>query len=123
LLILFKISHLKNDLIKKISNSISLKKLIEEIKEILWLYLTNKAIVSKIDCDEYWLKKIRLILSQLLFSPLKIKTEHINIDGFEFSIYGMQIISLKDKYNVELLSKELEEKDKRLITDIVLFRD
>lgn len=113
----------KNDLIKKINNSISLKKLIEEIKEILWVNLTNKIIISKIDYDEYWIKFIQLILSQIIFRPIKLKKKHIIIDRFEFSIYGLQIVSSKNKYKIELLSKELEEKDKRMIIEIALFRE
>lgn len=113
----------KNDLIKKINNAISLKKLIEELKEILWVNLNNKVIISKIDYDEYWIKFIQLILSQILYRPVILKEKHINIDGFEFSIYGLQIISSKDKYNVELLSKELEELGKKIIIDIALLRE
>lgn len=112
----------KNDLIKKINYAISLKKLIEELKEILWINLNNKVIISKIDYDEYWIKFIQLILSQILYRPIKLREKHINVDGFEFSIYGLQIVSSKDKYNLELLSKELEDKGKRIIIEIALFR-
>jgi len=119
----FKEYESKNDLIKKINSAISLKKLVEELKEILWINVDKKVLVSKIDHDEYWIKIIQLILNQIEFRPLKLKKKHIKIDGFEFTINGIQIVPLKNKYNVELLSKELIEKEKRLIIDIALFRD
>lgn len=115
----------KNELIKKINEAISLKKLIVEIKEILWGNINNKVIVSKIDFDEYWIRYIQLILSQILFRPIKLKQDknEIPVNDFDLSIYGLQIIPLKDSYNIELLSKKLELEKKQLIIDIVLFRN
>ena len=117
--------HSKNDLIKKINEAISLKKLIIEIKEILWKNLNNKVVVSKIDFEEYWIKYIQLILSQVLFRPIKLiqDKDEISVKGFDLSIYGLQIIPLNDNYNIELLSKKLETNKKQLIIDIALFRD
>ena len=121
----FQTFHSKNDLIKKINEAISLKKLIIEIKEILWKNISNKLIVSKIDYDEYWIKYIQLILSQVLFRPIKLKEDktEILVDGFNLSIYGLQIVPLNNNYNIELLSKKLMENKKQLIIDIALFRD
>ena len=117
--------HSKNDLIKKINEAISLKKLIVEIKEILWKNINNKVIVSKIDFEEYWIKYIQLILSQVLFRPIKLKEDktEILVEGFNLTIYGLQIVPLNDNYNIELLSKKLMENKKQLIIDIALFRD
>lgn len=119
----FKDFNSKNDLIKKINNSISLKKLIEEIKEILWINIIDKVKVSRMDFEDYWIKFIQILLSQIMFRPIKLKTNCINLNVFEFTIYGFQVVAEKENYNIELLSKELEAKSKRLIIDIVLFRD
>src|SRR5690554_3791303 len=113
----FKSFSSKNDLIKQISEAISLKTLITELKEILWVKMTDKVVVSKMDYEEYWINFIRILLSQLLFRPIKLKKKQIILDGFQFSIYGFQIVPLKDNYNIELLSEELEEKKKRFIID------
>nr|WP_321414956.1 hypothetical protein [uncultured Allomuricauda sp.] len=113
----------KNDLIKKINNAISLKKLVTELKEILWTNVSDKVKVSRMDYEDYWIKFIQILLSQLLFRPIKLKTNSINLNDFQFTIYGLQIVTEKDHYNIELLSKELEEKNKRFIIDIALFRE
>ncbi len=113
----------KNDLINKINEALSLKRLIEELKEILWVKISTKIKVSKIDFEEYWLKFLQVILNQILFRPLKLKKENINLDDFQFSIYGLQIVVEKKHYCIELLSKELEMKNKRMVIDIALFRE
>ncbi|WP_415060519.1 hypothetical protein [Flavobacterium sp.] len=110
----------KNDLIKGISDAISLKKLIIELQEILWINVRNKKIVSQMDFEEYWLGFLQIILNQLKYRPLKLKANNINLDGLQFSIYGLQIV-VGEHYNIELLSKELELKNKRFLVDIALF--
>ena len=118
----FKDYNSKNDLIRKINNSIELKKLISELKDILWTTIPDKLKVSKIDFEDYWKKFIQVILNQILYRPIKLKKDHIEIDGFDLTIYGFQIVAEKGNYNIELLSKELERKEKRIIIDIALFR-
>lgn len=113
----------KNDLIKKINNSISLRKLIVELKEILWINISDKVKVSRTDYEDYWLKFIQILLSQILFRPIKLKKKNIDLNDFQFSIYGLQLVSEKEHYNIELLSEELESKNKRFIIDIALFRE
>ena len=104
----------KKDLIKKINKAISLKKLIGELKEILRINIPDKVKVSRMDYD-YWLKFIQILLSQLLFRPIKLRKKNIKLNDFQFTIYGLQLVSEKEHYNIELLSKELESKNKRLI--------
>ena len=113
----------KNDLIKKINNAISLKKLIVELKEILWINISDKVKMSRMDYEDYWLKFIQILLSQLLFRPIKLKTNNISLNDFQFTIYGFQVVTEKEHYNIELLSKELETKNKRFIINIALFRE
>jgi hypothetical protein len=113
----------KNDLIKKINKAISLKKLIDELKEILWINIPDKVKVSRMDYEDYWLKFIQILLSQLLFRPIKLEKKNIILNDFQFTIYGLQLVSEKEHYNIELLSKELESKNKRLIIDIALFHE
>lgn len=110
----------KNDLIEKISLAISIQKLVLEIKEILWLKVVNKNSVNEIDNDEYWKSFVIIVLNQITFRPLKLK-EIITIDNLKFSMYGIRIVPVKEKLCLELLSKELEEKEKRIIIDIALF--
>lgn len=85
--------------------------------------MTNKVVVSKMDYEEYWIYFIRILFSQSLFRPIELKKKQIILDEFQFSTYGFQIVPLKDSYNIELLSEELEEKKKRFIIDIALFRE
>jgi hypothetical protein len=112
----------KNDLIKRINNSISLINLVVELKEILWMKISNKIVVSKIDFEEYWLNFIAIILNQIMHRPLKLRKKNILIENFNFTIYGIQIVLEKEYYCIELLSKELEEKDKKMIIDIAFFK-
>lgn len=102
----------KNDLIKKISNSISLTNLVVELKEILWTKISNKVIVSKMDTEDYRLHFITIILNQIMLRPLKLKEKNISIAMFNFTIYGIQIVLENEEYCIGLLSKELEEKKK-----------
>lgn len=112
----------KNDLIKKISLAISIQKLVLEIKEILWLNIKNKNSVNNIDYDEYWINLASIIINQIKFRPLKLKNI-ISVDILNCSLYGIQIVPVKEKLCLELLSKELEEKEKRFIIDIALFKN
>ena len=118
----FQKSTTKNDLIKKVNDAISIKKLVVELKEILWTSLPNKVSLSRTDHEDYWLSFLQIILSQLLFRPIKLEND-ISLKDFQFSIYGLQIVADNEHYNVELLSKELDRKNKRFIIDIALFRD
>lgn len=112
----------KNDLIKKITEALSVKNLVEELKEILWTKIENKVLVSKMDFEEYWLNFITVLLNQIVLRPLKLKQTRIQIEKFDFTIYGVQLIHEKEKICVEILSKELEQKDKRIISDFAFFR-
>src|SRR5690606_8269670 len=112
----------KIDLIKKISDSLSLIKLVTELKEILWINLSEKKILinSQIENDDYWLKFVGIILNQISFRPLLVRNNHISIDNLEFSIYGIQIAPENEKYNIEILSHELESRNKRILINILL---
>lgn len=112
----------KNDLINKITEALSVKKLVEELKEILWTKIENKILVSKMDFEIYWLNFITIILNQIVLRPLKLKETHIQIETFDFTIYGIQLIHEKEHVCVEILSKELEQKNKRLVADIAFFK-
>lgn len=114
----------KNDLIKKITEALSVKKLVEELKEILWTKIENKKLVSKMDFEEYWLNFITIILNQIILRPLKLekKSTPIKIEKFDFTVYGIQLDYEKESICVEILSKELEQKNKRILADIALFR-
>lgn len=112
----------ENDLIKRINQAISLKNLITELKEILWLNMSDKVTVSKTDYEEFWLSFIHKLLTQLLFRPLKVNKQDINLGIINLSVYGIQIADFKNDFKIELLSKELEKKDKRFLIEIALFQ-
>ena len=113
----------KNDLIKKINNAISLKELVTQLKEILWHNIPNKEIVSQMDFEENWVNFINIVLHQVMLRPVKLKRTEISIEKFKFSIYGIQIVGENEKYRIELLSKELAEKEKRITVEIALFNN
>lgn len=112
----------KNDFIRKITEALSVKNLVEELKEILWTKIENKVLVSKIDFEEYWFNFITILLNQIVLRPLKLKQKHSEIKKYNFTIYGIQLIHENKKICVEILSKELEEKNKRLISDFAFFK-
>lgn len=89
------------DLIKRINQAISLKNLITELKEILWLNMSDKVTVSKI--EEFWLSFIHKLLTQLLFRPLKVYKQDINLGIIDLSVYGIQIADFKNDFKIELL--------------------
>ncbi len=113
----------KNDLIKKINKAVSIKKLVTELKEILWKNMPDKKVISLVDYDDYWIKFIHLILNQIMFRPLELKKRHLILDGIEISIYGIQITINEEQYTIELLSQELESKSKRILIGMALFSE
>src|SRR5690606_21807220 len=113
----------KHDLIKKINEAVSIKKLVTELKEILWTNIPDRKVVSLVDYDGYWMRFIKLILNQIMFRPLEVKKEHFALEGIEISIYGIQIAVYEENYSIELLSQELESKSKRILISIVLFQE
>ena len=116
----------KNELIKNISNTLSLKKLVTEINEILWLNIEEKKVLvnSLIYNNEYWLCFIRIIMSQISYRPLLLKSGNNTIEDLKFSIYGIQIVNGKNnQLYIELLSTELNEKNKKILFEIVLYEE
>jgi len=118
-----KVSNSKIEIINKIGKAIELQKLVSEIQEILWAKASDKMKIRDFDFETNWLKFIQVIISQVIYRPIKLNKSHIDISAFQITIYGFQIVTQKDKYCVELLSRELEKKDKRIIIDIAIFRD
>lgn len=99
-----------NDCIKKISNALSVKKLVIELKETLY-----KNIGFKYDYifehDEFWINFIIIVLNELKSRPLLlnerklIKNKQIEGFGFDFSVYGIQLTHQKSKIVIEILSE------------------
>lgn len=114
----------KNDLVNKLTEALSVKKLVEELKEILWTKLENKILVSKFDFETKWINIITILLNQIVLRPIKLKSKqpHINIEEFDFTVYGIQLVHSNEKVCIEILSKELEHKNKRMLADIALFK-
>jgi len=119
----FKESNSKIEIINKVGKAIELQKLISELQDILWKNIADKMKVRNFDFESNWLKFIQVIFNQIIFRPIKLKKSHIDISGFDITIYGFQIVIEKGKYCMELLSNELNKKDRRIIIDIAIFRD
>lgn len=115
----------KNELIKNISETLSLKTLVTELKEILWNNLEQKLLIKShtIYLDEFWLVFIRIILSQISNRPLLLKKDKVVLNKYRFSIYGVQIVVKDEKIFLEILSEELENKDKRMFSEIILYKN
>ena len=116
----------KFDLINKISTSISVKELIVQIKEILYKIQIGFKYDSFIENDKFWASFIQNIFHELANRPILLeknknvkakKIENFNID---FSIYGIQLVGIKDKICIEILSNELETKNKNLYIDFII---
>lgn len=122
---LFQTFKTNNELVKNISKTLSLKKLVEELNEILWLNIQDKkALANIIGNQDYWIYFIRIILSQISYRPLLLKKTNIDIGNYGFSIYGIQIVNGKNnQLYIELLSKELENKKKKIRSEIILYKE
>lgn len=113
------------DLINKISSSISVKELIIQIKEILYKNKIGFEYSEFIENDDFWISFIQNIFNELKNRPVLIdkrKIKKIQIDNFieEFSIYGIQLIEIKNTIGIEILSEELETKNKNLYIDFII---
>jgi hypothetical protein len=117
-----------NDCIKKISNALSVKKLVVELKETLY-----KNIGFKYDYifehDEFWINFITIVLNELKSRPLLlnerklIKNKQIEGFGFDFSVYGIQLTHQKSKIVIEILSEELDNQKKHIYIDFALYNE
>jgi hypothetical protein len=117
----------KNELIKNINNVLSLKKLVTEIKEILWENIENKKTLTNSNIyflDDYWVIFLKILLNQILFRPLLLPNNNtIALEKYRFNVKGIHFVTAKDKVFLEVLSNELNEKDKKILIEIVLFKD
>lgn len=116
----------KFDLINKISSSISVKELIVQIKEILYKNKIGFRYDEFIENDDFWISFIQNIFNELANRPVLLKKNRIvksnkieNID-IDFSIYGIQLVGIKNKICIEILSKELEKKKKNLYIGFII---
>ena len=116
----------KFDLINKISTSISVKELIVQIKEILYKTQTGFKYDSFIENDDFWISFIQNIFHELANRPIllekniKVKAKKIENFDVDFSINGIQLVSIKNKICIEILSNELETKNKNLYIDFII---
>lgn len=114
----------KFDLINKISTSISVKELIVQIKEILYKTQIGFKYDSFIENDDFWISFIQNIFHELANRPIllekKINVKKIENFDVDFSINGIQLVSIKNKICIEILSNELETKNKNLYIDFII---
>ena len=113
----------KNDLINKISNCLSIKDLVIQLKEIIYLNIGFKY-DNIIENDDFWIKFVEILLNEISYRPVLIKNKSIEIVSFQtsFSIYAIQFVQISDKIVVEVLSKELNDKQKNLYFDFIIMK-
>ncbi len=113
----FDTSNSKNELIFNLNQSISSRLFIIELKELL---LENKITNSNIGDDEYMFNILEIILNEIKNRPLLLENKNIVIDAFEFSVFGIMLTNHNDKIVMEILSKELKKRNKRMLFDFVI---
>lgn len=108
------------DLLNKVNSSISVEQLVIEIKEILYKNKIGFEYDNFIENNDFWKAFIQNIFFELRNRPVLLeKNKNVKdkkIENFEvdFSIYGIQIVSINNEVAIEILSKELEIMDKNL---------
>lgn len=115
----------KVEFLKQTAEILEIKRLVSEVKEILLKNLNDKKLLFESNCfesDEYWMTFLRIILSELTFRPLKMNKPSTNRNKFGFDIYGLQLVSKKDKIVVEILSDGLKSRNKKLFIDLIMMR-
>jgi hypothetical protein len=123
----FENANSKNNFIKIINEALSVKKLIVELKEVLYKSIGFKY-DNFIENDDFWINFIAIVINEIKLRPIYLtkKQEIISkeIKGFEsnFSIYGLQLNDNKDKIVIEILSKELEHQNKKIYIDFAIFK-
>lgn len=115
-------SENKNDIIKKISKSLKISELILEFKDLFWVEFENKEPIANFDCDKNWFYFLSFLLESLMFKPLEVNNENIYIEKFGFDIRGIQIVKSKSSYVLEIISKKLNKRNKRIYVDIVVLK-
>ena len=117
----------KNDFIKIINEALSLKKLIVELKEVLYKSIGFKY-DNFIENDDFWINFIAIFSNEIKLRPIYLIKKQViickEIKGFkfDFSIYGLQLNDNKDKIVIEVLSKELENQNKKFYIDFAIFK-
>lgn len=116
----------KNELIMKISSTISIKKLIIEIKEILHKNKIGLKYNEIIENDNFWISFTQNIFYEIKNRPIifenKKNITSRKIDNFnvDFSVYGIQLFEINNKIVIEILSNELEDKSKNFYVQFIL---
>lgn len=117
----------KNDFVVGINEILSIKKLVVELKEVLYLNIGFKYQYT-FENDQFWIIFFKIFLIELKQKPLllmkKSVVEHQVIEeiDFSFSVFGIQLTDYKDKIFVEILSKEFEAKNKHFYIEFAIFK-
>ena len=117
----------KNDFVVGINEILSIKKLVVELKEVLYLNICFKYQYT-FENDQFWIIFFKIFLIELKQKPLllmkKSVVEHQVIEeiDFSFSVFGIQLTDYKDKIFVEILSKEFEAKNKHFYIEFAIFK-
>ena len=114
-----------NAFLKEISEILSVKRLINEIQDLIVVTAKNKKAFlfgEQIISDEYWLNFLKILLNELIHRPLILNSKEPLQNNFGFDIYGLQLVSAKEKIVVELMSNELEKRNKQIFVDLVIMK-
>jgi hypothetical protein len=117
----------KNDFIVEINEILSVKKLIEELKEVLYINVGFKHQYT-FENDQFWIKFLTLFLSEIKIKPLLliknnvIENKAIEEIDFSFSVYGIQLTDNDGKIVIEILSKEFTDKKKHFYIEFAIFK-
>ena len=114
----------KKDLIRNLNKALSIKEFVNELKEIIWRNIQDRSSLIKltsIENDDYWKNFIRVFLNQVSNRPVLLQKGSNKITDLDFTINGIQIVPRNDKFYIELISNELENKEKKLLSVIGIF--
>lgn len=118
----------KNDFVIQLNEILSIKKLIVELKEMLYINIGFKHQYT-FENDQFWVNFLIIFLKEIKLKPLLliknrlISSEEIKDIDFDFSIFGIQLTDNNDNIVVEILSKEFLSEDKRIYIEFAIFKE
>jgi len=118
----------KNEFVIEINEILSIKKLIVELKEMLYINIGFKHQYT-FENDQFWINFLIIFLKEIKLKPLLliknrlISNERIKDIDFDFSIFGIQLTDNDDKIVIEILSKEFISENSRIYIEFAIFKE
>ena len=114
----------ENELNIRITEILSIKEFVIQLKDLLWKAIINEEIDYQynIDDDDFWFSFVSILLTYITDRPLLLKNQKVFklVENLDVTIYGIQLKSYQNKIMVEILSKELQDNDKYLYIELGL---